>query len=154
MKTIVAVDPGVSGGIAVRNNEGQIVVYSMPDSVTGMRDLLAFHIQGNDREVWIEEIPKFTGRMIPSSRIAVMFENFGQAQGLAIGLGYVLNRVRPVDWQEPLGLGGKKSCADSAEWKRKLRSKAAELYPNLDVTLKTADALLILRYAMSNKSVA
>lgn len=149
MKTLVAIDPGVSGGIAVRDHEGQIVVYAMPDSVTGLRDLLADQIQGSHREVWIEEIPKFTGRLIPSSRIAVMFENFGQAQGLAIGLGYVLNRVRPVDWQEPLGLGGKKSCDSSSEWKRKLRNRAAELYPNLDVTLKTADALLILRYAMS-----
>ncbi len=149
MKTLIAIDPGVSGGIAVRSCDGDIYLRPMPDGVTGMRDLLADCMQGNDREVWIEEIPKFTGRLIPSSKIAVMFENFGQAQGLAIGLGYVLNRVRPVDWQEPLGLGGKKSCKNDAEWKRKLRNKAAELYPHLDVTLKTADALLILRYAMS-----
>ncbi len=61
--------------------------------------------------------------------------------------GYALHRVEPRVWQEPLGLGGRKSCATGPEWKRKLKTKAQELYPHLDVTLGNADALLILHYA-------
>jgi hypothetical protein len=34
------------------------------------------------------------------------------------------------------------------EWKRKLKEEAQRLFPNMDVTLKTADALLILEYAI------
>ena len=58
-----------------------------------------------------------------------------------------LHRVEPRVWQEPLGLGGRKSCATGPEWKRKLKTKAQELYPHLDVTLGNCDALLILHYA-------
>jgi hypothetical protein len=74
----------------------------------------------------------------------------GQCEGLAVAFGYALNRVRPTEWQEPLGLGGRKSCNSQDEWKRKLKNKACELYPELDVTLKTADALLILRHGINN----
>ena len=35
-----------------------------------------------------------------------------------------------------------------SEWKRKLKAKAQELYPHLDVTLKNCDALLILHFAL------
>jgi hypothetical protein len=66
---------------------------------------------------------------------------------LAYSIGYALHRVEPKVWQDPLGLGGKRSCANSAEWKRKLKAKAQELYPHLDVTLKNCDALLVLHYA-------
>jgi len=59
--------------------------------------------------------------------------------------------VPPVKWQEPLGLGGRKSCATQPEWKRKLRNKAQELYPQIDVTLQNADALLLLSYARQNQ---
>lgn len=145
MKTIIAVDPGVSGGIAVANDD-VIELHNMPDSLTDIYRLLADN-KTNGAQLWIEEIPKFTGRLIPSSTTAVLFQNFGRIEGIAVSLGYVLHRVRPVDWQANLGLGRSKSCASSSEWKRKLKNKAQELYPHLDVTLKTSDALLILDYA-------
>lgn len=149
MKTIVAVDPGVSGGVAVWHAEG-IELYAMPATLTELRDLLLIS-KFADSQLWIEEVPKFAGRNIPSSTTAVLFRNLGQCEGLAVALGYALNRVRPVDWQEPLGLGGRRSCDSQDRWKRKLKNKACELYPHLDVTLKTADALLILRYGMNNQ---
>lgn len=145
MKTIIAVDPGVSGGIAVLNDE-LVELHKMPETLTEIYRLLADN-KTNGAQLWIEEIPKFTGRNIPSSVTAVLFQNFGRIEGIAVSTGYVLNRVRPVDWQAPLGLGGAKSCGSSSEWKRKLKNKAQELYPHLDVTLKTSDALLILDYA-------
>ena len=40
------------------------------------------------------------------------------------------------------GLGKKKD--HGKDWKNHLKAKALELYPNLDVTLVNADALLIL----------
>ena len=145
MKTIVAVDPGMSGGLAISNDE-VIELHNMPDTLTDIHRLLADN-KTKDAILWIEEIPKFTGRNLPSSVTAVLFNNVGRIEGIAVALGYVIHRVRPQDWQESLGLGGKKSCATDAEWKRKLKNKAQELFPTLDVTLKTADALLILNQA-------
>ena len=48
----------------------------------------------------------------------------------------------PKKWQTTLGLGDKKT--HGPRWKAHLKGRAQALYPNLSVTLKTADALLIL----------
>jgi len=150
MPTIVAVDPGVSGGLAIAFDE-DIELHAMPETLTELHQLLRTNATKN-AELWIEEVPKFAGKNIPSSTTAVLFQNVGRIEGIAVSLGYVLHRVTPVAWQQPLGLGGRKSCDGQIEWKRKLKNKAQELYPFLDVTLKTADALLILRHAKSSRS--
>ena len=148
---VVGVDPGVSGGIALVDPSGAISLHAMPDSLPGLYQLLT-DIRYKDAQLWIEEIPKFTGRNIPGSTVAVLFQNVGRIEGIALALGYSLHRVPPTTWQNPLGLGGKRSCASSAEWKRKLKTKAEELYPNVDgITLKTADALLIAHHAMGGE---
>jgi hypothetical protein len=48
----------------------------------------------------------------------------------------------PKKWQQALGLGDKKTHGN--RWKAHLKGRAQALYPQLTVTLKTADALLIL----------
>jgi hypothetical protein len=53
--------------------------------------------------------------------------------------------ITPQKWQKQLNLG--KSEGDKPEWKRKLKGHAQRTYPDLTVTLKTADALLILEAA-------
>jgi hypothetical protein len=101
-----------------------------------------------DSHLWIEKVPKFVSKLTPAASVATLHENYGIIQGLAYSQGYALHRVEPKIWQEPLGLGGRKACATGPEWKRKLKSKAQELYPQLDVTLGNCDALLILHYAL------
>ena len=145
-QTIVACDPGVNGGFAVSTSEG-ILLFAMPESLPDMAQLLSgFKLA--DSHLWIEKVPKFVSKLTPSSSVATLHENYGIVQGLAYSQGYAIHRVEPKIWQDPLGLGGKRSCANSAEWKRKLKSKAQELYPHLDVTLKNCDALLVLHYAL------
>ena len=145
-KTIVACDPGVNGGFAIHTKDG-ILLFAMPESLPDMAQLLAgFKLA--DRHLWVEKVPKFVSKLTPAAAMATLHENYGIIQGLAYAQGYALHRVEPKIWQESLGLGGRKSCATGPEWKRKLKSKAQELYPQLDVTLKNCDALLILHYAL------
>jgi hypothetical protein len=146
MKTIIAVDPGVGGGFAVHTRDG-ILLFPMPDSVPDMHQLL-LGFKVTESQLWIEKVPKFVSKLTPAASVATLHENYGIIQGLAYAQGYALHRVEPKIWQDPLGLGGRKSCGTGPEWKRKLRSKAQELYPHLDVTLRNCDALLILHYAM------
>jgi hypothetical protein len=146
MKTIIAVDPGVGGGFAVHTRDG-ILLFPMPDSVPDMHQLL-LGFKVTESQLWIEKVPKFVSKLTPAASVATLHENYGIIQGLAYAQGYALHRVEPKIWQDPLGLGGRKSCGTGPEWKRKLRSKAQELYPHLDVTLKNCDALLILHYAL------
>lgn len=147
MKTIIAVDPGASGGIAwVKADD--LGCCPMPSAITDTVELLRQLMVGSHEcEVWIEDVPKFVGRAIPSSTTAVLFRNFGYIEGAATALGIRVCLVKPHDWQKHFRLGTKKDCASTTEWKNKLKAEAARRFPTQDVTLKTADALLILDFA-------
>jgi hypothetical protein len=152
---IIACDPGVSGAFAclTKSIDGpSLSLHPMPTTLT---DIVQFLLTKklSLAELWIEDIPKFTGNNIPSSTTAVLFDNYGIVKGAAAALGYAIHRVPPKQWQEPLGLGGRKSCGTQPEWKRKLKNKAIELYPGLDITLQNCDALLLLHYARSQQFV-
>ncbi len=145
-KTIVACDPGVNGRFAIHTKDG-ILLFAMPESLPDMAQLIS-GFKMSDSHLWVEKVPKFVSKLTSSASMATLHENYGIVQGLGYAQGYALHRVEPKIWQEPLGLGGRKACATGPEWKRKLKSKAQELYPQLDVTLKNCDALLILHYAL------
>jgi hypothetical protein len=51
--------------------------------------------------------------------------------------------ITPQKWQKKLGLGTSKGLTPT-QWKNKLKAEAQRLFPDIRVTLKTADALLIL----------
>jgi hypothetical protein len=57
--------------------------------------------------------------------------------------------VPPKKWQQALGLGSAKDLTKT-QWKNKLKNKAQQLYPQIKVTLATADALLIYEAARRN----
>jgi len=147
--TLIAIDPGVSGGIAYCGPDGEAACINMPDTEAKIVDAIRMIVaaRGNGRS-YIEDVPKFTGRNIPSSTTAVMFQNVGVIRGALIAMGIPMVSVPPKQWQKHFPVGSKSSCSGSAEWKRKLRAQAENRFPHLNVTLKTADALLILEYAM------
>ena len=76
------------------------------------------------------------------SSMATMFRNYGRIEGLLAAYGARIEYLPPKKWQQALGLGEKKT--HGARWKAHLKGRAQALYPQLTVTLKTADALLIL----------
>lgn len=65
--------------------------------------------------------------------------------------------VAPRTWQKALGIaslprkGYATASAHRTAWKNQLKQKAQELFPHLEVTLKTADALLIAAYCRQTK---
>jgi len=83
------------------------------------------------------------------SSIGVMFRNYGRIEGLLAAFEARIEYIPPKKWQTALGLGEKKS--HGPRWKAHLKGRAQALYPNLSVTLKTADALLILEAGLAMK---
>ena len=83
----------------------------------------------------------------PGSRAFTFGFNAGKIDGAAEALGFDLKKVVPQTWQKPLNLGSARAAGSKAEWKRKLKGCAQQHFPGLVVTLKTADALLILKWA-------
>lgn len=151
MKLIIAIDPGASGGIAW-NKDGQVGCCQMPEALPELRDCFALLLVGSHQPVaYVEDVPKFVGKAIPSSTTAVLFFNFGYTEGLLTAMGVRIVRVKPHDWQQYFRLGTKKQCASTTEWKNKLKSEAMRRFPSQKVTLATSDSLLILDYASAQE---
>jgi hypothetical protein len=143
--TIVAVDPGVNGGIAVFTpSEGTTEVHKMPgtdwDVVNLIKDI---HLAKGRVVLYLEEPPLFAGKAVPGSSIGKLMWNTGILYGAAIGMGWEVHRVKPAIWMKahPVGTKGDRT---GTQWKNVLKARAAELFPDEDVTLWNADALLIL----------
>lgn len=143
---IIAIDPGVGGGIAYEDG-GTVQAVPMPSTLGDMAALIRI-LASDSATFWLEELPKFGGRMSASS-MGVMFRNYGRIEGLIIAAQCRIEYIPPKKWQKVLGLGDKASHGD--RWKAHLKGRAQALFPRLDVTLKTADALLILEAARKLK---
>lgn len=143
-KELIAIDPGVSGGIAWRMAYGTRAIpmpSTEPDIATRLKEIY-YHL--DKPTVLVEEVGGFIGRPQPGSRMFTFGRNFGFLLGVLTCLSARVVLVRPQKWQGFLGLGT--SEGNRTKWKNKLKSKAQNLYPDLDITLAISDALLLLEY--------
>jgi hypothetical protein len=150
---MIAIDPGASGGIIQELEDGSILTFPMPETHKEITDACAPRYALTDQILaaptpvaYIEQLVKYTGRNMPSSSMATYASNWGLIMGALLVYRYKIIEVPPKLWQKALGLGTAKGMSKT-EWKNKLKGLAQKLYPNLTVTLKTADALLILEAA-------
>ena len=145
---IVAIDPGVNGGVAWRW-EGKTYAVKMPPTDFDCVALLASLAELTTWvELYLEEPPLYAGKNIPGSAIGKLMFNTGVLYGAAIALRFKVHRVRPAIWMKAHPVGTKGELT-TTEWKNKLKARASELYPDgVAVTLWSADALLILDAAV------
>ena len=144
MKTLIAIDPGQSGGIAIQE-AGVSQAHKMPDTITDIRDGLLNVLEfQDDVVVYLEDVHSMPGQGVASS--FKFGRGFGNLEAIAICLGYKLIYVRPQVWQKALGLLTKKGDSKT-QHKNKIKAFAQQRYPHIKVTLATADALAILEYA-------
>ena len=163
MSVIVAIDPGVSGGVAV-SAFGKTFCHPMPDTegdrLELIRDLARLaevervpHGPSVECICVLEQVGGFVGKGQPGSAMFKFGEHYGYLKGVAQAVGIKLVLVRPQIWQKFFGLGTASRCASKTEWKNKLKGEAQRRFPQLVVTLKTADALLILEWAMQGNQI-
>ena len=148
MKKLLAIDPGASGGFAWFGQDGKAACEAMPETEGDIVNLLRKRFCDEIETVYIEQVVGF----IPMAGAGAMFsfgENFGFIKGVCQSLGMKMVLVRPASWQKFLSLGSKKEY--EKQWKNHLKERAQQIYPNCHITLKTADALLILDYARKNE---
>lgn len=121
----------------------------MPATQGDLLDLIrslkaAADAEGRETVCVLEEVSGFAGQAQPGSAMFKFGEHYGFAKGVVQSLGIKLVLVRPQIWQKGFGLGTASNCASKSEWKNKLKAEAQRRFPHISVTLKTADALLIL----------
>lgn len=149
-KLIIAIDPGVSGGIAIGVDSP--VLHSMPETVHDLADLIRCAKDSADYpvEAHVELVGGFIGKAQPASRAFVFGQSYGQVLGVLAALQIPTHLVRPQKWQALLAIGNSAGMPKH-QWKAKLKAKAQQLYPTLKITLQTADALLLWHLAQQGK---
>lgn len=143
---IIGIDAGLHGGIAILEGDKLIEVTKMPETP---KDIHLFLSKYHDGVAYLEELggmPKMGG--VPMFR---MGRNFGQIEMSLLAEGIRTIKVKPQKWEKFYSLGTKKKAGGYTAWKRILKAKAQELFPDVKVTLANSDALLIAWYGYKNE---
>ena len=151
---IIGIDPGLSGAIAILENNKVINIFEIPVMSEGKKNkrqlnsaqlvkLLRDNITKNEEvSVVVEQVNAMPGQGVTS-----MFnfgQTFGAIKGVCAALGLPIHFVRPSKWKEHFELIN--SSKDSS------RTKAIEMYPALSNELSRkkdvnkSDAILIARF--------
>ena len=151
---IIGIDPGLSGAIAILENNKVLHLFDMPVMSEGKKNkrqlnsaqlvkLLKDNIEDKDDScVVVEQVNAMPGQGVTS-----MFnfgQTFGAIKGICAALGFPIFFVRPSKWKKHFELIN--SSKDSS------RTKAIEMYPSLSNQLSKkkdvnkSDAILIARF--------
>ena len=151
---IIGIDPGLSGGIAVLENNKVLSIFDMPVMSEGKKNkrqlnsaqlvkLIKDNISKNEEvSVVVEQVNAMPGQGVTS-----MFNfgrTFGAIKGICAALSLPIFFVRPAKWKKHFELIN--SSKDSS------RTKAIEMYPSLSNDLakkkdvNKSDAILIARF--------
>ena len=141
MDILAAFDPGRGGGVAWRQADGSFQASPLPKTP---KDLVQLIIKINPTDSLIEKVGGYIGDEEKSTG-ARMFQfgyNAGAPYWTLLTLGKRVRFVSPQKWQKSLSLGNRNQHGD--KWKNHLKTVASDLFPSITVSLKTADALLML----------
>jgi len=150
VKRILAIDPGLSGGIAHYANN-RVVVEPMPDTDGDVREVMINYLSQSD-VVYIEKVGGYIGgKGAPGSAMFNFGRNVGFLHGLIAASKTRVIEVPPQRWQKTIGAGTSKTHGKG--WKSHLKGLAQQRQPSIHITLKTADAVLILEHAMISEGI-
>lgn len=148
----LGIDPGASGGlssISPLSSLRKVTVTAIPMPETE-RDVWEWFKTGRSAVEFavIEKVGGFIqGNPAPGS---AMF-NFGRGTGLLIGFLIACHipfeEITPQKWQKGLGIAPRRKDEEKTQFKNRLKAFAQKLFPDIKVTLKTCDSLLIAEFA-------
>jgi hypothetical protein len=146
MKTKIGIDPGASGGITSLTINGDLRVEKMPDTPLGILELLedmtAQDSQISDLECGLERVGGY--RPGNSGPAACKFaRHCGHLDVAVLALEIPTRYIAPSVWMQHIL---QKTIHDKKERKNAIKAKMQERYPEVKVTLWSADALGIMSY--------
>lgn len=148
-KYILGIDPGKNGGIAVMRNGRLIFCEKMPATPL---DILTFFsaYQGN-AVAYLEKVGGMPGQ--GGQAMFTFGQGYGWLEMALLSSAISTTTVTPQKWQKFYQIGTAKSCKTKSAWKNKLKAKAQQVFPTVEnITLATADAILIANYGSSMES--
>ena len=149
LTTIIAIDPGASGGVARLKDTYPAEAYPMPKTASGLIQLLRTLADEYAPTICYVEKVSSTPQMGVKSAFTFGY-GFGLIHAAVLAADLRLEWVTPATWQKHHKLivrGQKKKVGQSATQKKNAnKARAQELFPKMTITHAIADALLIADY--------
>lgn len=143
---IIGIDPGIKGGIALISLD-QLFVLAYPTEKYTDYDLdglvKQFKSMGSCY-CFIEKVGAARGQGVAS--MFTFGDNAGFWRGLIVANQIPFEYVPPTVWQPALRIKPRRKDITYNEHKKLLKEHAQRIYPGHDITLATADAILIAEY--------
>lgn len=152
---ILGIDPGASGGLAMLYR-GKSYAVSMPKTERDVWDYfnhkVAFYGSSSvnlSLFAVIEKVSGYIGEAQPGSSAFKFGHSYGGLRMALVAAGIPFEEVTPQKWQKALGIATRnsKKGETKTQFKNRLKAKAQSLFPKEEITLATADALLIAEFA-------
>jgi len=149
-RKLIAIDPGLSGGIVCRESNGTVTAFKMPDTPQGIHTLL--------KSLDNPEIPQKSfvlmenvGKARPgncSASVTTFARHVGHLEMALIALQIPHETILPTKWMNDVAPGRPKGidAATVRLRKRFIKDLMQRKYPDQKITDKTADAFGILTY--------
>ena len=151
---IFGIDPGLSGAIAVLENEVVLDIIDLPVMAEGKKNKrqlnsaqLSQYMSKNVENIHKTSVVVEQVNAMPGQGVTSMFnfgQTFGAIKGICAALGLPIHFVRPAKWKKHFELINASKDAS--------RTKVIEMYPNLSKELSKkkdvnkSEAILIARY--------
>ena len=149
-KTLTAIDPGLSGGIAWRDFAGVVHTMKMPTTLQEMHEALESF--DNNSVTLMEAVGKH--RMGNSAQSSATFaKHVGHLEMGLVACKLPHATINATKWMNTIAPGRPKGVESATVRARKnfIKDLMQRRYPHLRVTNATADALGILTYLIQNQ---
>lgn len=145
-KSLLAIDPGASGGFAWTSaaNGYAVETAPMPEGMSAQIDFIR-SLAASYGCVKLPVVIENVGFHMPGNSAvatAKFARHVGHLEAAAYTLAMPVTYVAPQTWMKGIGTWPK----EKRERKAAIKEAMARLYPHLTVTLKTADALGLLTF--------
>jgi len=148
MTTIVGIDPGASGGIAIYKN-GHATGIKMPVGTQDINTYLSYIRESNDDViVFLEKVNSYrSDKDDPGKNFGIekLLANYQELKTLLSTNNLPYCTVPPITWQTTLGLYMKDTIKSVR--KQHYKKHSQKKYPEIKVTLALADALCLVSFA-------
>ncbi len=148
MNPILCIDPGASGGLAIFDTYNDVAAWSMPEGMTAQIDAIRAASAENPNLTAVIEKVGFHRPGNSAVSTAKFARHCGHLEAALYSVGVPFEEVAPGVWMKALGA----LPADKTARKNAIKENVARRFPHLDVTLKTADALGMLVWAMQRSN--
>lgn len=146
---VIGIDPGSSGGMAVKRDGEYMKVYKMPKELKDLTELFNHYKDISDKViVFIEKVQLRHDDMGGGKafRIQEMLMNFQRLKDLIEFAEIPYIQVHPMSWQSFLKL--RRKGEEKPDRKNRYKSFAQTLYPEVRATLWNSDAMLLVRFGL------